>query len=269
MIRTGFSAIAIVALLVANLSPIRGDDKSRPTAARRKVLVELYTSQGCDSCPPASKLMGQLKELGYGPDRIIPINFHVDYFNDPWVDPFSRQEYSRREMAYNDVLKRDDLYFTPMLMIDGRTPFLGSNRQKILPALDKALKEPLGLALDLKLTGSESSKTLTVSLSEPAASTIGRPLLIGVAITEDPISTKVTSGENAGKTLVEHDTVRFFSYKNTRLERSGTEKVEFNLDLPGDAVAARLRVAVFAQDQKNGKVYQADVVPWIPTEKSR
>jgi hypothetical protein len=57
----------------------------------KKVLVERYTSQGCSSCPPASDVMGQLAALGYGPDGIVPINFHVDYFNEPWADPLFRR----------------------------------------------------------------------------------------------------------------------------------------------------------------------------------
>ncbi len=87
---------------------------------------------------------GQLAKLGYGPDQIVPIAFHVDYFNEPWVDPFSNKDYSRRELAYNAVLKRNDLYFTPMMMVDGRTPMLGSNRPEALKAIKKALAEKPG-----------------------------------------------------------------------------------------------------------------------------
>jgi hypothetical protein len=81
-------------------------------------------------------LLGQLAALGYGPDRIVPLAFHVDYFNDPWKDRFSDRRFSARQWAYNGALKRKDLYFTPMLMIDGRFPMLGSDRKAARAALD-------------------------------------------------------------------------------------------------------------------------------------
>src|SRR4051812_36680135 len=86
--------------------------------ARRMVLVELYTSQGCDMCPAAEKILGALAEKERG---IVPIAFHVDYFNDPWKDVFSDPLYSRRQMTYNELYKGPKnpdygLYYTPMLM---------------------------------------------------------------------------------------------------------------------------------------------------------
>ena len=76
-----------------------GQDAGRD-APRRMVLVELYTSQGCDMCPAAEKMLGALAERDRG---IVPIAFHVDYFNDPWKDVFSDPLYSQRQMAYNQL----------------------------------------------------------------------------------------------------------------------------------------------------------------------
>jgi hypothetical protein len=98
------------------------------------------TSQGCNSCPPASDLLGKLFELGDGADRIVPLNFHVDYFNQPWPDPYSGASYTRRQRDYNSVQHRDDLQFTPLLMVDGRQPLLGSDRAKAVAAIQQALK---------------------------------------------------------------------------------------------------------------------------------
>ncbi len=89
-----------------------GDARSRP---KKMVLVELYTSQGCDMCPTAEKLLGALAEQDRG---IVPIAFHVDYFNDPWKDIFSDPLYSRRQMAYNQLYAKPKnpgygLYYTP------------------------------------------------------------------------------------------------------------------------------------------------------------
>jgi hypothetical protein len=256
------TAIALLGLAAgaANLAAF-GQGES-PATTKKKVLVELYTSQGCDSCPPAADLLGRLAELGFGPDQIVPMNFHVDYFNDPWADPFSDADYSRRQWSYNTVQKRDDLYFTPMMMVDGRTPLLGSNRPAALAAIEKALKEPAGVALKLALDGDSATRTLSAELASPAKGTVGRDLLVGVAVVEDQVTTKVLSGENAGKKLVEPFTVRSFAHKFIRLERTGTRTLAFPVRLANDSVAGHCRVAVFVQDRTSGKVYQADALPW-------
>jgi hypothetical protein len=188
--------------------PSEAQEPTKPVARPKKVLVELYTSQGCDSCPPANDLVGRLADLGYGSDRIETIDFHVDYFNDPWVDPFSSAEYSQRQQSYNVVQKRTDLYFTPMMMVDGRTPLLGSNRPKALASLEKALKDRPGVSLGLDMNPRADAATMTVHVAAASKDVVGRALLICVAVVEDPVTTRVLSGENGGKTLVEHHAVR-------------------------------------------------------------
>jgi Protein of unknown function (DUF1223) len=89
--------------------------QGEPPAATRKVLVELYTSQGCDMCPQAEEWLGALAQRNH---RIVPIAFHVDYFNDPWKDVFSDALYSRRQMTYNQLYTKPKnaeygLYYTP------------------------------------------------------------------------------------------------------------------------------------------------------------
>ncbi len=249
------SVLSIVFALVAQYSSAEDPP--------RKILVELYSSQGCDSCPPASDLLGKLAKLGYGPDRIVPINFHVDYFNNPWVDPFSEAEYSRRQLSYNDVLKRDDLYFTPLMMVDGRYPLLGSDRSKALAALERAKKEEPGVKLEITLNGADRRKTLSVKIAARSDTVVGRELLIGMALTENPVSTKVPSGENAGKTLVEHHVARKFDHKTIKLKQKDSQSLSFPLELTEGWEPERFRVTVFAQDRLNGKIYQADSIAWV------
>jgi hypothetical protein len=238
---------------------------AEPKAANsKKALVELFTSQGCDMCPAADRL---LAGLGYGPDRVVRLSFHVDYFNDPWKDPFSEAAHSQREMAYNGALNRNDLYFTPMMMIDGRHPMLGSDQPKAQAALKSVLRQQPGvlLALDLAGTGSDGSpskKTLKVKATAVAAEAESRDLLVGAAVFENPTTTRVPAGENAGKTLVEHYTVRKFVYQKVQLERSRSADLSFPLELPRDARPDHCGVAVFVQDWVKGNVHQADVVAW-------
>src|ERR1700758_4607994 len=117
-----------------------GQDAGRD-APKRMVLVELYTSQGCDMCPTAEKVLGALAERDR---RIVPIAFHVDYFNDPWKDVFSEPLYSQRQMAYNRLYtgpKNPEygLYYTPMMMIDGEQSVNGRDAASAQAAIRRAL----------------------------------------------------------------------------------------------------------------------------------
>src|SRR6516164_256448 len=117
----------------------------------RMVLVELYTSQGCDMCPAAEQLLGALAERDR---RVVPVAFHVDYFNDPWKDVFSDPLYSRRHMVYNELHtgpKNPEygLYYTPMLMIDGQQSVNG--RDRAAAAIRQALARKPAVRLDVAL----------------------------------------------------------------------------------------------------------------------
>ena len=119
--RQRMKLLALVVLMLVAVGPDRAVPAAERDESKRMVLVELYTSQGCDMCPTAEKMLGALAERDR---RIVPIAFHVDYFNDPWKDVFSDPLYSQRQMAYNQLYTKPKnpeygLYYTPMLMIDG------------------------------------------------------------------------------------------------------------------------------------------------------
>jgi hypothetical protein len=251
--------LAVVAVVAAG-APNAG--AAAPKSANpKKVLVELYTSQGCDMCPAADRL---LAAIASGADRVVRLSFHVDYFNDPWKDPFSEPAFSQRELAYNGALERNDLYFTPMMMIDGRYPMLGSDQPRAQAALRAALNEKPGVLLELDLVAGADPRRRTLKVKTTAASDAaeGRDLMVGAAIVENPTTTDVPSGENAGKTLVEHYTVRKFAYQKVKLDAAMPAELTFALELPEGAQPVRCGVAVFVQDWLKGNVHQADAVPW-------
>jgi hypothetical protein len=217
-------------------------------------------------------LLGALKSMGYGPEKIVPLAFHVDYFNTPWIDTFSDKTYSERQAQYsrifvreNNIDKVDYLYFTPMLMVDGRVPMLGTDRAKALSALRRGLEEKPGTSITARLEGDSKApgrKTLIVELAARSAVVAGRDLLIGAAVWEDPVSTAVASGENAGKTLVERYAVRSFEFRPLKLDRSKPRTVSFPLQLGDGWKPERCGVAVFVQDVNNGRIYQAESLRW-------
>jgi hypothetical protein len=258
-------AIAVFFTLTV-LRPVAAAGGEYPVSQPKRVLVELFTSQGCSSCAPASDLLGKLTEPGVDRDRIVPLNLHVDYFNQPWPDPYSDASYTRRQCDYNGVQRRDDLRITPLLMIDGRHPLLGSDRAKAVAAIEQALKNPPEVALDVNLDGTGNRKTVWLKIAARSPEVAGRELLIGVALTEDAVTTRVLRGENAGLTLVEHHVVRRLDHKFLKLTRTGSRTLTFPIELPSGRDGTRFRVTVFAQDRADGKVYQANEVPWNPRQ---
>ena len=217
-------------------------------------------------CPAADQLLARLGALGYGPDRIITLSFHVDYFNDPWKDPFSDAAHSRRELAYNTALNRKDLYFTPMMMIDGRHPMLGSDQAKAQAALKDVLKEKPGVLLAIELVkgpDEPNRKTLKVTVTGAAAGVAGRDLLVGAAIFENPTTTTVPRARTRARRS--SNTARSASSSTRKCSSTLRTRVDlgFPLELPADAKVARCGVAVFVQDWLKGNVHQADAVSWV------
>ncbi len=168
-----------------------------PTAAEAAspVLVELFTSQGCSSCPPADAL---LQTLADDPDLpIIPLAFHVDYWNYiGWKDPFSDAAWSARQRAYASARDSRRVY-TPQLLFNGVDHGVGRSESRSRSAIAKAASSSTA-AVDVEatVTGTTISVNLRLDGSVP-----DRDAQVFVALAQDHASTKVTRGENARRTL--------------------------------------------------------------------
>jgi hypothetical protein len=237
-------------------------------------------------------LLGKFAGFGYGPDRVVPIAFHVDYFNDPWKDPFSSPKWSAREAAYCQVLGRKELYYTPLLLVDGKYDALGNAGAQVEAALKKALADPVlaslsvawgasadratksktrskpaakddGPAKDADTEDAPRTRTLRASVRALSAALDGQELLLGIAVTEDPLTTQVASGENKGKKLVEHHVARSFAVEPVRLQSAHATMVEMRVELQAGWKPERCRVAVLLQDETTGRVHQADSLAWV------
>lgn len=253
----------LLPLLMA-AGPVAADDRPEP---KRMVLVELYTSQGCDMCPAAEKILGTLAE---GNRRIVPIAFHVDYFNNPWEDVFSDPLYSQRQMTYNQLYTRPKnpdygLYYTPMMMIDGEETVNGRDPAAAGAAIRQALaRKPgvgLDVALDVKPDGLSGTATVRVTSRSPKVERT--PLLVCAVLREDGVTTKVGAGENIGKSLVARFPARQIRYDFLELDGKspGVKKHSFTVDPAWSR--KNLRLAVFVQDKRTGSVHQAADLPWM------
>lgn len=226
-------------------------------------------------CPSAEQLLGQLA----GHDRVVPIAFHVDYFNDPWRDPFSDPRFSRREMQYSVLYDRANnlnnpsyLYLTPLLMIDGRFPMLGTDDPKVGKALPKAkdaigraLAERPGVSIELTMKGGgDKGRSLEVALAPLDDRLRGRDVLIEVVPFADRTSTRVKSGELAGRVYDGRFVARGFEVKSVTLGRTGKTRTTFSAQPPKGADLARDGLVVIVQDEATGQVHQAAILRWTP-----
>jgi hypothetical protein len=167
--------------------------------AKPPVVVELFTSQGCSSCPPAEAF---LNDLTTRPD-IVALEYHVDYWDYiGWKDPFGRREYTKRQQAYSESLGGRYVY-TPQMVINGAAHEVGSKRDAIERLIQDQQTESSPDAPELRLTRTDDS--IVVNLSGPAPL---RPLDVVFIAFDGRHETKVTRGENSGQTLVNAHVVR-------------------------------------------------------------
>ena len=168
-------------------------------------LVELFVSEGCSSCPPADDLLksmvSQARQQGI---RIFPLSFQVDYWNNlGWVDPFSSGQFTERQQDYSNTLYTG--VYTPEMIVNGKTAFVGSDASKAQDVIRQALSQiPTN---DLELKVSLTTKTIEVDYrcDHHQANSV-----VNVALVERGLESQVTAGENAGRLLHHDNVVRIF-----------------------------------------------------------
>ena len=166
------------------------------------MLVELFTSEGCSSCPPADKLLTNLDQTQpIKGVQVIALSQHVDYWNQfGWKDPFSSADFSQRQLEYMRALHTKDVY-TPQMIIDGQTEFVGSNLATAREAITKAARSPKAdVSIAIKSLA-QKSVTLTVRVENVPDISRGDTADVMLAITESDLLSKVSKGENSGREL--------------------------------------------------------------------
>lgn len=209
------------------------------------VLVELFTSQGCSSCPPAEDWLNGEGMTLFQQGKIIPLAFHVDYWDYlGWKDPFSSGANTQRQKRYAALWKSRSIY-TPQMVVQGKSGFVGSNGARATEEIGKAKTGafPLGMKVHPVPQGFQ----LELEGKAPAGTEVWAVLF------ENGCVTKVERGENAGSTLIENFVVReWFRMDTTSPGRLRTTfKVPFGKD-PG-----KMGLAVFLQDPSSLNVLSA------------
>ena len=267
-LRMVFHALIPIPFLFATAGQATAQYSANDTN-KRMVLVELYTSQGCDMCPTAESILGALAEKDR---RIVPVAFHVDYFNDPWKDVFSDPLYSQRQGVYNQIYTKPKnpeygLYYTPMMMIDGIETANGRDPAGAREAIAKAAARKPGVDLKVSLTlknnGNSGGAEVEVSSRTPRAE--GTPLLVCAVLREDGVVTDIPSGENAGKSLKARFPARTTKYDFIELDAKTPTVASFSFEIDSTWNRKNTRLAVFVQDKKTGEIHQSADLPWQAT----
>ena len=215
--------------------------------AQGPVIVELFTSQGCSSCPPADKLINNLTSQ----KGIIPLAFHVDYWNYlGWKDPFSQPQFSERQRAYAAHTGSGSIY-TPQLIVNGQKEMVGSSSEKIASAIDDALRRNNTESIELRIQNVTDGK-VTVSYSLPVLS--GK-LVLHIALVQKHTATQILRGENQGKQLVNNNVVTSFS---TLIAPQKQGSVEVNI--PAQIAHNNLFVVLYAQNNADYHIVAAGTV---------
>jgi hypothetical protein len=230
------------AILVAAVALLAGTVGAAETT-RVPVLVELFTSEGCSSCPPAdTALIRLLRDQPIGGVRIIALSEHVDYWDDlGWRDPFSSPSFTHRQEAYARRLPSGGVY-TPQLVVGGAFHVVGSQESAARAAIVAAAAEPGGEMSARVAPGAEAV------LEVAARWTPGIEAEVLVALVQDHAISRVERGENAGRTLEHVAVARVVSWVG-----AGAGAFSGRVKVPGAQDADR--AVVFVQERNGGRIH--------------
>jgi hypothetical protein len=223
------------------------------------VLVELYTSEGCSSCPPADAVLTDLSTEQPVPGvRVIALGEHVDYWNAlGWVDRFSSAAFTQRQSDYQARAFPDSPVYTPQLVVDGRLQCVGSDAAAVQETLRQAARSPKA-ALDVAVRNVGAQRAdIAIDIDVPATVSRDGPADIVVAVVEDGLVTRVERGENRGRTLEHSAVVRRLRAVGELTAQQANASVTATVPLADDWSAQPLRVVAFVQERRSRRVLGA------------
>jgi len=238
-------AAAALAVLVAAPRRVRA---AAPPSGTGPVVVELFTSQGCSSCPPADRLLSKLGSDPRFAGKVLPLSFHVDYWNYiGWQDPFSSPRWSARQNDYARAFRSDRVY-TPQAVVNGSSECVGNDERAVLSRISAALeKAPAGeVRLTVDPSGGPVKVGVDARIARPGAR---RALDVWVALYQTGLDTPVRAGENASRTLHNDYVVRRLEKAFTLSAAPGSQHAgEVTLPVDPSWNRSALGVVAFLQD---------------------
>ena len=208
-------------------------------------VVELFTSEGCSSCPPAdiaaTELVNEYK------NNVFVLGFHVDYWDHlGWKDIFSNAAYSKRQQQYGSILGLNSIY-TPQVVVNGKKEFVGSDRNRLYATVEGELKGMNAARISLKATKTDNNM---VAVSYTASA--GSSSIVNIALIQLRGQTEVKRGENSGKRLMHINIVRDFKSVNNSKEQGN-----IILSIPEGLSSGDCRVIAYAQNKNDWHITTA------------
>jgi hypothetical protein len=243
-------------------APQKSPSEPSATNARVPVVLELFTSEGCSSCPPADALLAKLEqEQPVAGAEVVALEEHVDYWDHQgWVDPFSSMQWTERQEAYASGFGDHSVY-TPELVVDGRAGFVGSHGGNAYRAVVNAATQPrTAVSVSLAKSEKRDHENVKIQVGKLQGAQEGDVAEVWLAITETELHSSVTGGENAGRDL-RHAGVARWLHKAGVTDRNATPSFtgESDLKLDSSWKRANVRVIAFVQEKRSRHILGAAV----------
>ncbi len=253
----------VLGLLAAGLAlPAQAAPCAATSPERTVALVELYTSEGCDSCPPADRWLSSLGAKGYAPGRVVPIALHVDYWDYiGWKDPYAKPIFTGRQRKMAQ-LARSALVYTPQVLLQGKD-FRRWGSAAFDEALAKINAKPAAARIALALEAASKDAFEVQAGAEVLDPAQRGEAALYLASYENKLVSRVTAGENRGRTLA-HDFVVFEWVGPLEFRGAPSLSERRSLPLLPGAVAKHSGVVAFVQNRASAEVLQALMLPACP-----
>ncbi len=217
-------------------------------AAEPFALVELFTSEGCSSCPPADRVASELVDED-DERNVFVLSFHVDYWDRlGWKDPYSTAAASERQRAYSKTLREQRVY-TPHMIVNGAVGFVGSDKARAEKEIDRALQRPAPVEVVAEAIAAGVNSIRIDARVEMEVELLHRDWDIVAAVIEHDLSQTPDRGENKGQILKHDNVVRAF--KTEALQGDG---VTIEIDVPSEVDREHASIIVYVQDTRTRKV---------------
>lgn len=253
--------LGLVVLLAAAASAHAAPQCSASSGPQTAALVELYTSEGCNSCPPADRWLRSLGTRGYAPGRVVPLSLHVDYWDYiGWKDPYAQARFSDRQRRLAKVAGARFVY-TPQVLLQGRD-FRGWAGGDFDAQVRRINARPAQASIALRIEPGRKD-TLDAAVEAALLDPVGQPdAVLYLATFRSRVVSSVSAGENEGRTL-QHDYV-VQEWLGPIPFKGGGIVERRALALPPHAARADSGVAAFVQNRRTSEVLQALMLPACP-----
>jgi hypothetical protein len=260
-----FATAASVFLFIAY--SLSGESRPPTTADNKNsqsVVVELFTSEGCSSCPPADALLLELEHAQpVEGAKVIALEEHVDYWNHQgWTDPYSSADWTQRQVDYVTKFKGTEPY-TPQMIIDGQTQTVGGRESEVKQAIQQAASQPqTEVTLTAATSSSDSAPQFTVHVGKITGNSDRDSAEVWLAVSESGLGSSVNAGENAGKTLHHASVLRSLHKIGVAKSNADTAfEASPRVKLKSDWNRKNIQIIVLIQDKKSLHILGAAAVP--------